>query len=167
MVENKVLKERHFKAGYVLKTEEVDDGNGGTMIMQNAYTPSGDYIGNKRDAWRLVAERGIAPEKITSESNVCSIGFSAKQNKWFGWSHRAIHGFGIGDKVKKGDLTASSGCIKGLEGTPGCDTALPVGFEANRWKMQRKWQSHSREVYRSERLAIVKEICKRLHVKEE
>ena len=23
--------------------------------------------------------------------------------KWYGWSHRAVYGFGIGDKVKKGD----------------------------------------------------------------
>ena len=23
--------------------------------------------------------------------------------KWYGWSHRATYGFGIGDKVKKGD----------------------------------------------------------------
>ena len=24
--------------------------------------------------------------------------------KWYGWSHRAIHGFAIGDKIKKGDI---------------------------------------------------------------
>lgn len=24
--------------------------------------------------------------------------------KWYGWSHRAVFGFGIGDKVKKGDI---------------------------------------------------------------
>ena len=24
--------------------------------------------------------------------------------KWYGWSHRAVWGFGIGDKVKKGDI---------------------------------------------------------------
>jgi len=23
--------------------------------------------------------------------------------KWYGWSHRAVYGFGIGDKIKKGD----------------------------------------------------------------
>lgn len=32
-----------------------------------------------------------------------SIGFSEKEQKWYGWSHRAIYGFGIGSKVKKGD----------------------------------------------------------------
>lgn len=24
--------------------------------------------------------------------------------KWYGWSHRAVYGFGIGDTVKKGDV---------------------------------------------------------------
>lgn len=27
----------------------------------------------------------------------------ASNGKWYGWSHRAVYGFGIGDKVKKGD----------------------------------------------------------------
>jgi hypothetical protein len=35
--------------------------------------------------------------------NVPSIGFSEKEQKWYGWSHRAIYGFGVGSKVKKGD----------------------------------------------------------------
>jgi len=32
-----------------------------------------------------------------------SIGFSKANQKWYGWSHRAIAGFGIGDECKKGD----------------------------------------------------------------
>ena len=28
----------------------------------------------------------------------CGLGYSEKEQKWYGWSHRAIHGFGIGDK---------------------------------------------------------------------
>lgn len=28
----------------------------------------------------------------------CGLGYSEKEEKWYGWSHRAIHGFGIGDK---------------------------------------------------------------------
>jgi len=34
---------------------------------------------------------------------VCNIGFNPNENKWYGWSHRAIYGFGIGSKIKKGD----------------------------------------------------------------
>jgi len=31
------------------------------------------------------------------------IGFSEPNQKWYGWSHRAIAGFGIGDECKEGD----------------------------------------------------------------
>ena len=31
------------------------------------------------------------------------IGFSPTEQKWYGWSHRAIYGFGIGSKVSRGD----------------------------------------------------------------
>ena len=37
------------------------------------------------------------------KSPTCSIGWSEKDQKWYGWSHRAIFGFTIGSKVKKGD----------------------------------------------------------------
>ncbi len=33
-----------------------------------------------------------------------TIGFSEKEQKWYGWSHRAIYGFSVGDKIKKGDI---------------------------------------------------------------
>ena len=41
-------------------------------------------------------------DKADPADNVCSIGFCEKDQKWYGWSHRAIHGFGIGDEMKKG-----------------------------------------------------------------
>ena len=31
------------------------------------------------------------------------VGYSPKNKKWYGWSHRAIYGFSIGSEVKKGD----------------------------------------------------------------
>lgn len=36
-------------------------------------------------------------EKRLATSQVCSIGYSPRRKKFFGWSHRAIAGFGIGD----------------------------------------------------------------------
>ena len=39
------------------------------------------------------------PEKL----HAVSVGFSPKHQKWYGWSHRAIYGFGIGSKIEKGD----------------------------------------------------------------
>ncbi len=47
-------------------------------------------------------KHGIKPEKIDPSHNVCSIGFSEKEQRWYGWSHRAICGFGIGAKSKPG-----------------------------------------------------------------
>ena len=32
-----------------------------------------------------------------------NLAFSPSQQKWYGWSHRAIYGFGIGSECKKGD----------------------------------------------------------------
>lgn len=43
------------------------------------------------------------------------LGWSEKEQKWYGWSHRAIYGFKVGDKVKEGDVAAEY---------------LDVGFEA-------------------------------------
>lgn len=34
---------------------------------------------------------------------VASLGFCADEQKWYGWSHRAYYGFGIGSTVKRGD----------------------------------------------------------------
>ena len=74
------------------------------MEMESAYSLAGHYIGSVETAKLLCGEYGIAPELLSPEHNVCSIGFSTKANKWYGWSHRAIHGFGIGDAVKVGDV---------------------------------------------------------------
>lgn len=103
---SKTLKIRKYKAGYEIR-EELHDGttayDGKNFVMKVAYTPAGDYIGNSRQAHRLVKLKGIKPEIIDSSHTVCSIGFCEKEQKWYGWSHRAVYGFGIGSKVKKGD----------------------------------------------------------------
>lgn len=46
-------------------------------------------------------KHGIKKETLPGH-NVPSIGFSEKEQKWYGWSHRAIYGFGVGSQVKKG-----------------------------------------------------------------
>jgi len=46
---------------------------------------------------------GIKAEKIHPNHSVTSFGKGA-DNKWYGWSHRAVHGFSIGEKVKDGDI---------------------------------------------------------------
>ena len=104
---SEVLKVRKYKAGYEIRTELMEEG----FEMKSAYTPEGDYIGSSRDAHRLIVKRGIKPEPRKPdrpESNggfgqTCSIGFCEGEQKWYGWSHRAIYGFAIGDIAKEGD----------------------------------------------------------------
>ena len=129
----KLLKTWKYKAGYHVCYEEVDGSDYGRddFVMRSAYTPDGDYIGDPKMARMLIVGRGIKPEKINHDHNVCSIGYCELDNKWFGWSHRAIYGFGIGDVVKEGDCTASSGWTKEyLAEHPKEDLSLPIGFEA-------------------------------------
>jgi len=44
----------------------------------------------------------LADREITEELTH-GVGFSPKDNKWYGWSHRAIYGFTVGSTCKKGD----------------------------------------------------------------
>lgn len=111
----KTLSVRKFKAGYEVRAEVWTMGNEPAVPIRSAYTPSGDYIGTPREARYLVIDRGIAPQKRTPTSNICTIGYSKRSRQWFGWSHRAIHGFGIGSIVTKDHGAADS---------------LPVGFKA-------------------------------------
>jgi len=105
------------------------------VIVKTAYTVTGDYIGDPKSAHYLIVKKGIKPEKISPDMNVCSIGFCEKEQKWYGWSHRAIFGFGIGDKVSEGDCTASSGWTdEYLREHPEEDTSLPTGFTA--WDLE-------------------------------
>ena len=129
----KVVKIWNYKVGYDVRYEEHDGSEYGmdNFVMRSAYTPDGDYIGDPKWARKLMVKRGIKPEKVNPDDSVCSIGFCADENKWYGWSHRAIYGFGIGDTVKEGDCTASSGWIEEyLVNHPEEDLSLPVGFEA-------------------------------------
>ena len=130
----KVLKVRRYKAGYEVRTEEIPAEEYGTpepTILRSAYTPGGDYIGTSVEAKRLVRDRGIKPEKAEEDHNVCSIGFCEKEQKWYGWSHRARFGFGIGHVIKEGDCASSSGWTDDyLIEHPEEDLSLPIGFTA-------------------------------------
>lgn len=47
-----------------------------------------------------------------------SIGYSPRNAKWYGWSHRAVAGFGVGSKVKKGDVLCKGVDEYGIKGGP-------------------------------------------------
>lgn len=151
---NIVLATRKYKAGYEVREElhqtdfeaiplanrdeetdelvkYINEHRGEHVIVKSAYTPTGDYIGDKRTAHFLISKRGIKPEKRSPDKNVCSIGWCERERKWYGWSHRAIFGFGIGSDVQEGDCCASSGyTAEYLKEHPEDDLSLPVGFVA-------------------------------------
>ena len=60
-------------------------------------------VGMENDL-NFLLKRGIT-EQIQDgygEPKTCCIGFNPIEQKWYGWSHRAIFGFGIGSECKKG-----------------------------------------------------------------
>lgn len=67
----------------------------------------GSYFGREgmeRDI-KFLLKKGIT-EQLQNAHNVedhtVNVGFNREENKWYGWSHRAIYGFGIGSECKKG-----------------------------------------------------------------
>jgi hypothetical protein len=88
-------------AGWLEKNAElVPDGFGGKQWVTKA---RGDYItldGLEKDLSHLI------PLTMVSSSwdagKPVNIGFNEAEQKWYGWSHRAIFGFGVGSECKKG-----------------------------------------------------------------
>ncbi len=150
-----VLDTKKYKAGYEVRDElaqtnfeaipltppdsetqelidSINKDRGKHVIVQSAYTPDGKYIGEPKIAHYLIIERGIKPELSDPNHKVCSIGFCEKEQKWYGWSHRAIWGFGIGAIAKEGDCCTTSGWTeKYLQKHPEERLKIiPVGFKA-------------------------------------
>ena len=114
----KLISERKYRAGYIVRKELVDDteyGGDGDLEMTRAYTPEGDWIGSSKEAYRYCKQFGITKFEKTSPDHCCvSIGFNPVEQKWYGWSHRAIYGFGIGSEVKKGHCGYKPTLIKDI-----------------------------------------------------
>lgn len=62
------------------------------------------HVGLEED-YKFLLRSGITEELQSAHDGkgTVSLGFSPEEQKWFGWSHRAIFGFGIGSTCKKGD----------------------------------------------------------------
>lgn len=121
--------DKKLLAKFECKAEMVEAGENKPLLMYSFYNIDGKYIGRVDDFKRLVIEKGIIPETITG-ATVCSIGKSLKDDKWYGWSHRAMFGFQVGDTVKEGDCCASSGWTEEYLKDHPDEKPLPVGFEA-------------------------------------
>ena len=96
----------HPEGYYILKREDwklYEEDTDPTNMLVAYSTVDGSYIGDRRRA-KYLRKRGIKAQSMHSDGNgTACIGFCEKENKWYGWSHRAIYGFGIGSTVKKGD----------------------------------------------------------------
>ena len=93
------------KAGYRIEIEMI--GEKETIPFEIIYSPLGGYVGTLDWAYKLY-KWNILPELMDDESKVCSIGFNEIDQKWYGWSHRAMCGFGVGSSVSRGDCAYSS-----------------------------------------------------------
>jgi len=77
-----------------------DDGKIYYSKVDGAYLTR---VGMENDL-NFLLKRGIT-EQIQDgygEPKTCCMGFNPIEQKWYGWSHRAIFGFGIGSECKKG-----------------------------------------------------------------
>lgn len=142
---NPMKKEYNFTIKYQLLKAFPDKD---PIWMARVFNSKGEYIGSIKDLEKLL-DKGIIPEVIPQHKNnkeangglgsTCSIGKSVINGKWYGWSHRAIYGFEIGDKVKKGDCCASSGWTdEYLKDHPEENLSLPIGFVAKTEKDTKK-----------------------------
>lgn len=106
----------HPEGYYILKREHwkfSEEDTNSTRMLAAYSTIDGSYIGDRRFA-KYLRKRGIKAQCISSEGHISSIGFCEKENKWYGWSHRAIFGFGIGSTVKKGNCAYTPATVEEL-----------------------------------------------------
>lgn len=88
---------------FIYQTEVVTDPDNPPVTLNVAYNPNGLYIGS-RESVLMLQQRGITQVELAKpDHTICSIGYNAVENKWYGWSHRAIYGFGIDSVVERGD----------------------------------------------------------------
>ena len=89
-------------------TVRENNGMNATEYLKNvAYIKDGEYRSKFDDSYIiLVGMEGnvqfLADREITKELTH-GVGYSPKDGKWYGWSHRAIYGFKVGSTCKKGD----------------------------------------------------------------
>lgn len=57
------------------------------------------YIGNIRDAYSMKDMSMFRNQNLLKKEGVANIAYHNSQDKWCGWSHRAIACFGIGDRI--------------------------------------------------------------------
>ena len=94
------VKEWLNKVSYI-KELDLSNGTGDKDFIGDSYFSNFDdsYITHVgvEDSVKHLADLEITDELTHG------VGFSPKEGKWYGWSHRAIYGFKVGSNCKKGD----------------------------------------------------------------
>jgi len=100
IVSKKLVEERKFYNVYDEKwlSHWEDKPADDTIDITAARNKDGDYIGNVEMARILCDRHGIAPE-CREPGVTCAFGWSEEKQKYYGWSHRALVGFSVGNKV--------------------------------------------------------------------
>ena len=93
----KILKSRTYKnRGYRLITKQVESF-GEIQNMTFYESLNGLYLSANKNLIKYFKDHGITHFETTYEDSiVANIGWSEPEQKWYGWSHRAIYSFGIG-----------------------------------------------------------------------
>lgn len=90
-----------LNANATLVKSEFGDGNKWVTKTR------GDYITleGMEEKLSFLVKLGITEQiaSIWEAGKPISIGFSPERQQWFGWSHRAVCGFGVGSTCKRGD----------------------------------------------------------------
>jgi len=110
----KILRTKKY-SGYICQKEVIEDF-GAEVVIDLCYSSyNGVYIGSKDDAKFLCKKRGLRKlQPLEKDGRVCAIGFSKKEQKWYGWSHHGIAGFGVGSKVTKKSVMYRPDSVEGL-----------------------------------------------------
>lgn len=96
-----VLERQDFEDFYVEKLRLKTGGY--SMDMDAAYSKIDDsFIGEPHEAQRL-HNMGIKPQAMEGKDHA-SIGWNEEEQRWYGWSHRAISGFGEGDEIDEDSI---------------------------------------------------------------
>jgi len=94
------------KPRYVQNYEKWTFESGDEELLDCCYTFSGDMIGIPTMAKEICNNRYIHPRPLNDEDvgtgALCAIGKSDQDGKWYGWSHKGIQGFEVGDSVLPG-----------------------------------------------------------------
>lgn len=112
---NQPISQQDATMSYTLQFKNFDETNPDAGGMICGFTvDGGHFIGDEQTTKWLCDERGIAPQLRHPDHGVCSVGFCAKEQKWYGWSHRAIAGFGVGSTVTKDSCAYTADTPEGL-----------------------------------------------------